>query len=164
MISFERCFFYWRLNMKTMLDLWYRICKALSASFSVILWRFGPHCSHLLMVTCFQYTRSPDSHTSLHTQFSLGIVHAMRMYTTIHTSSIAITRDCVTMQKCVKLIQVRHVSGVACTVCSQEVMSGLLPCTYCPTLTKGSKWQITQVWKSDMFSLDLACSTVGTSL
>ena len=26
---------------------------------------------------------------------------------------------------------------------------------YCPTLTKGSKWQITQIWESDVFRLDL---------
>ena len=37
-----------------------------------------------------------------------------------------------------------------CWICS---------CQYCPTLTKGSKWQITQIWESDVFRLDLACST-----
>ena len=29
----------------------------------------------------------------------------------------------------------------------------------CPTLTKGSKWLITQIWESDVFRLDLAYST-----
>ena len=28
-----------------------------------------------------------------------------------------------------------------------------------PTLTKGSNWQITQIWESCVFRLDLACST-----
>ena len=39
---------------------------------------------------------------------------------------------------------------------------GLKPC--CPTLTKGSKWQITQIWESDIFRLDLAYSTSIPSL
>ena len=30
---------------------------------------------------------------------------------------------------------------------------------YCPTLTKGSKSQITQIWESDVFRFDLAYST-----
>ena len=30
---------------------------------------------------------------------------------------------------------------------------------YCPTLTKGSNWQITQIWESYVFRLDLAYST-----
>ena len=33
----------------------------------------------------------------------------------------------------------------------------------CPTLIKGSKWQITQIWESDVFRLDLACSTFSLS-
>ena len=35
---------------------------------------------------------------------------------------------------------------------------------YFPTLTKGSKWQITQIWESDVFRLDLAYSTSIPSL
>ena len=34
----------------------------------------------------------------------------------------------------------------------------------CPTLTKGSNWQITQIWESDVFRLDLAYSTCIPSL
>ena len=35
---------------------------------------------------------------------------------------------------------------------------------FCPTLTKGSNWQITQIRESDVFRLDLACSTSIPSL
>ena len=34
----------------------------------------------------------------------------------------------------------------------------------CPTLTKGSKWQITHIWESDIFRLDLAFSTFSPSV
>ena len=34
----------------------------------------------------------------------------------------------------------------------------------CPTLTKGSNLRITQIWESDVFRLDLACSTSIPSL
>ena len=34
---------------------------------------------------------------------------------------------------------------------------------YCPTLTKECKWQITQVLESDVFRLDLACSTSNSN-
>ena len=34
---------------------------------------------------------------------------------------------------------------------------------YCLTLTKGSKWQITQIWESDVFRLDIAYSTSNPS-
>ena len=35
---------------------------------------------------------------------------------------------------------------------------------FCPTLTKGSKWQITQIWESDVFRLDVAYSASNPSL
>ena len=35
---------------------------------------------------------------------------------------------------------------------------------FCPTLTKWSKWQITQIWESDVFRLVLAYSTSNPSL
>ena len=35
---------------------------------------------------------------------------------------------------------------------------------YCPTLTKGSKWQIIQIWENCVFRLDLAYSTSSPSL
>ena len=39
-----------------------------------------------------------------------------------------------------------------------------LECVYCPTLTKGSKWQITQIWDSNVFILDWACSITRPSI
>ena len=36
--------------------------------------------------------------------------------------------------------------------------------TACPTLTKGSNWQITQIWESNVFRLDLAYSVSVPSL
>ena len=35
---------------------------------------------------------------------------------------------------------------------------------YCPTLTKGSKWQVIEIWESDVFRSDLAYSTSNPSL
>ena len=37
-----------------------------------------------------------------------------------------------------------------------KVCSCLSEVQYCPTLTKGSKWQITKIWESDVFRLELA--------
>ena len=38
------------------------------------------------------------------------------------------------------------------------------PLAFYHALTKGSKWQITQIWESDVCRLDLACSTSTLSL
>ena len=43
------------------------------------------------------------------------------------------------------------------------VQGSFAPEICCPTLTKGSKWQITQIWDIDVFRLDLACSTSSLS-
>ena len=38
-----------------------------------------------------------------------------------------------------------------------------VPWQLCPTLTKGCKWQITQIWNSDGFTLDFYISTSSLS-
>ena len=40
--------------------------------------------------------------------------------------------------------------------CLSSSMTSRRNPVFCPTLTKGSNWQITQIWESDIFRLDLA--------
>ena len=65
--------------------------------------------------------------------------------------------------------EICSVARVGCICVYVSVgLSGRLSAHYlqefCPTLTKGSKWHINQIWESDVFTLDLAYSTSIPSL